>query len=313
MTSAIVECSIGDPCGVGPEVLARVLSEESTRLVRVHAHRDLLLQAAGRADPALATRLANREGETWVASPPGPRPEREPTTAGYNTDWGAYGLKSLSAATSAALGEDHALVTGPLSKLSFIDGGAGPIGHTEFLARAAGIHEDQVLMLFDGDGLRIATLTRHVPLTEVTRRVHADMALRAAELISDYLRPIGVSAPRIVLACLDPHCGEWGGLADTDLDLRETLADVGARLHGPLAADTLFLPKNLHRFDAILCWYHDQAMIPVKMAAFETAANVTLGLPFLRTSPAHGPGYDIAHQGVADPGSMRRALELARA
>ncbi len=311
MSAPTVECSLGDPCGIGPEVLARALGDVAGGCVRLHAGAELLLDAARRTDPALGAALAARQGDTWVAAPPEGRPEGPPPAGRYDPAWGAYGLRSLEAATRAALGHGHALITGPLSKRSFIDGGAGAVGHTEFLARAAGVPEDRVLMLFDGDGLRVATLTRHVPLADVPGRVHPDLALWGATLVTDYLRPRGLDAPRIALACLDPHCGEWGGLADTDLALREALIAAGGRLYGPLAADTLFLPSNLASFDAVLCWYHDQAMIPVKMATFDASANVTLGLPMLRTSPAHGPGYDIAGTGRADDGSMRRAVALA--
>lgn len=277
--------------------------------MQVHAHADLLLDTAQNLDPALAEAFAARQGRTWIAVAPAPRPEGAVPTGGYHPAWGAYALKSLEAATRAALESSHALVTGPLSKRSFIDGRVGAVGHTEFLARASGIPEDDVLMLFDGDGLRIATLTRHIPLAAVPGQVHHDAVRRAARLVTGYL---GKPNPRIALACLDPHCGEWGGLADSDLSLREALATADPRVLGPLAADTLFLPANLSRFDAILCWYHDQAMIPVKLVAFDTAVNVTLGLPILRTSPAHGPGYDIAGKGIANPGSMQRALTLAQ-
>jgi len=303
-----IECSIGDPCGVSPEVLVRSLAEGPVGPVRVHAHADLLLDAAGCLDPALAEAFAERQGHTWIAARPAPRPEGAVPIGGYHPAWGAYALRSLEAATRAALESSRALVTGPLSKHSFIDGRVGAVGHTEFLARASGIPEDDVLMLFDGNGLRIATLTRHIPLAAVPGQVHHDAVRRAARLVAGYL---GKPDPRIALACLDPHCGEWGGLADTDLSLREALATADPRVLGPLAADTLFLPANLSRFDAILCWYHDQAMIPVKLMAFDTAVNVTLGLPILRTSPAHGPGYDIAGKGIADHGSMQRALQLA--
>ncbi|MFH1532534.1 MAG: 4-hydroxythreonine-4-phosphate dehydrogenase PdxA [Pseudomonadota bacterium] len=315
MIPPVAHCSLGDPCGVGPEVLAHVLAGDPAGrapvFLQVHGHADLLLDAIARVDPALPATLAALEGMTWSAAPPDGRPGDAPPIGRYDPAWGAYGLRSLEAATRAALGGGHALVTGPLSKRSFIDGGVGPVGHTEFLARAAGISEDRVLMLFDADRLRVATLTRHIPLAAVTSLVHPDVALRAAALVADHLRPRGIEAPRIAVACLDPHCGEWGGLATTDLALREAFARTGARLYGPLAADTLFLPANLDRFDAVLCWYHDQAMIPIKMAAFDSAANVTLGLPVLRTSPAHGPGYDIAGKGIADAGSMRRAMALA--
>jgi 4-hydroxy-L-threonine phosphate dehydrogenase PdxA len=306
-----VECSLGDPCGVGPEVLARALIGDAAGCIRIHVHGDLLLDAVRAADPALGAALAARQGETWIAAPTEMRPDGALPVGRYDPAWGRYGLRSLEAATRAALDENHALITGPLSKRSFIDGGAGPVGHTEFLARVAGVPEERVLMLFDGDRLRVATLTRHLPLAAVPGRVHPDVALRAAAQVAEYLAPRGVDAPRIALACLDPHCGEWGGLADTDLALRDALAESGARLYGPLAADTLFLPTNLDCFDAVLCWYHDQAMIPVKMAAFDAAANVTLGLPILRTSPAHGPGYDIAGKGAANAGSMQRAVSLA--
>ena len=309
MTPPTIECSLGDPCGVSAEVLVRSLVDVKAGPVRVHAHADLLLGAAQNLTPGLAEAFDALQGRAWIAAPPAPLPEGAVPTGCYHPAWGAYALRSLEAATRAALENNRALVTGPLSKHSFIDGRVGAVGHTEFLARASGIPEDDVLMLFDGDGLRIATLTRHIPLAAVPGRVHHDAVRRAARLVAGYL---GEPDPRIALACLDPHCGEWGGLADTDLSLREALAAAEPRVLGPMAADTLFLPGNLSRFDVILCWYHDQAMIPVKLVAFDTAVNVTLGLPILRTSPAHGPGYDIAGKGIADPGSMQRALTLAQ-
>jgi 4-hydroxythreonine-4-phosphate dehydrogenase len=291
-------------------VLARALGEGTLpALVRVHAHQDLILEIALRIDPALAHGLAGVLGTAWVAEAPGDRPGSPPVPGTWSPEWGLYALRSLDAAVAAALAGGHALVTGPLSKRSFIEGGAGPVGHTEHLARAAGVPEEDVLMLFDAGDLRIATLTRHVPLAAVTGLVNARLVQRAADRVAGYLRARGVTSPRIALACVDPHCGEWGGLADTDLRLRAAIQ--GFDIHGPLAADTLFLPANLQRFHAILCWYHDQALIPVKLLAFDRAVNVTLGLPFVRTSPAHGPGYDVAWKGVGGHGSMRRALELA--
>ncbi|MBM4370851.1 MAG: 4-hydroxythreonine-4-phosphate dehydrogenase PdxA, partial [Deltaproteobacteria bacterium] len=305
-----VECSLGDPCGLGPEVLARALvAGPLAAPVRVHAHGDLLLDIARRISPALGDALASGQGSAWWAEAPGSAPGGLPVAGAWDPAWGAYALRSLEAAADAALARGRPLVTGPLSKRSFLEGGAGPVGHTEHLARRAGVDEEEVLMLFDAGPLRIASLTRHVPLAEVTSRVSVALVRRAVSLVGSYLRGRGVDAPRMALACLDPHCGEWGGLAGTDLELRAALQ--GLEVQGPLAADTLFLPANLQRFDAILCWYHDQAMIPVKLLAFDTAVNVTLGLPVLRVSPAHGPGYDVAWTGVAATGSMRRALEIA--
>ena len=133
----------------------------------------------------------------------------------------------------------------------------------------------------------------------------------AVRVASTYAKNQSTTVRPIAVAAVDPHCGEWGAFSDVDLQVRawiEDLAREGVPVTGPFAADTLFVPHRLVEFDAILCWYHDQGMIPIKLLRFASAVNVTLGLPILRVSPAHGVAYDIAWQGQADPGSFFAAL-----
>jgi 4-hydroxythreonine-4-phosphate dehydrogenase len=172
-------------------------------------------------------------------------------------------------------------------------------------------------MLFDCREFHLSILTRHIPIEEIRSQVRPDTLRRTAMEVLGYLRRLPgwtETAASIVVAGVDPHCGEWGQMSDTDLMVRDWVAKLnveGIPIDGPYPADTLFVPGRMAMGTAFLTWYHDQGMIPVKLLAFDKAVNVTLGLPFLRMSPTHGVAYDIAGQRMADHRSMARAIDLA--
>ena len=211
------------------------------------------------------------------------------------------------------------LVTGPLDKRYFAAMGFPRSGHTEFLASKLAIAGEPVMLFQGGHPLLSAVvLTRHIPLDEVKSRVTPRLLENGVKLVARYNRRLAAMDSRyakpMAVAGIDPHCGEWGEFSDSDLAVRQwvqALQRQGFSIEGPLAADTLFTPSRAAAYSTIFCWYHDQGMVPVKAYAFDAAVNVTLGLPILRTSPAHGVAYDLAWKGLASTGSMANAIALA--
>lgn len=320
----------GDPAGIGPELLVRALGAETPfpGLVYLVSSRVLLERACALLDgvPALseaAVRFRKRLGQGIELVETRAKPSD--SVAIFDSANRAFVLETLEKACDLALERGLGLCTGPCHKRFFEGRLAGGAGHTEYLADRFGVTAP--LMLFDTGEMRVVSLTRHVPLNAVTGMVSETLLRDAVTLLTACLGKIGFSqtgnaptsvdrgAPSLfVLAALDPHCGEWGGFSDVDLKARrwvEQLAREGYSIEGPVPADTLFTPEVRRRFWAILCWYHDQAMIPVKCVSFHSAVNVTLGLPVFRTSPAHGVAYDIAWTGKGDSRSFVRAMELA--
>jgi 4-hydroxythreonine-4-phosphate dehydrogenase len=190
-------------------------------------------------------------------------------------------------------------------------------GHTELLARLSGLKPDQVGMLLVGGGLRVFLVTRHVGLRHAIGALSRGALDQALEVCATGLRRrFGLQRPRIALAALNPHAGEAGAFGSEETRLlgpwvRSRARRTAYRLSGPWPADTVFVDALKGRHDAVLCLYHDQGLIPLKLLAFDSGVNVTLGLPYARTSPDHGTAFAIAGKGKADPGSMAAALALA--
>ena len=212
-------------------------------------------------------------------------------------------------------GDASAVCTGPINKKALKDGAnfAYP-GHTEYLAALAGVGE--VVMMLACPGLRVVPATIHIPLADVpaaltAAKLDAVIRLTHAGLIRDF----GITAPRLAVAGLNPHAGEGGAIGVEEremiIPLLERLRSEGFALQGPLPADTMFHAAARAKYDAAICMYHDQALIPIKTIDFAGGVNVTLGLPFIRTSPDHGTAFDIAGKGVADPTSLIAALRMA--
>jgi len=246
-------------------------------------------------------------------------PERlavRPTPGAPAAENAAAVIRSIERAVAFAVaGEASAIATPPISKKALYDGADFPYpGHTEFLAALGGARR-AVMMLACGE-LRVVPVTIHIPLRAVPDALSEELVVETARIVDRALRrDFGVPAPRLAVAGLNPHAGEQGAMGREDIEIIAPaiarLRATGVDASGPLPADTMFHPAARARYDAALCMYHDQALIPIKTLAFDRGVNVTLGLPFIRTSPDHGVAFDIAGRGVADPTSMIEAIQLA--
>ena len=212
-------------------------------------------------------------------------------------------------------GEAAALCTAPIHKKALKDGaGFAFPGHTEYLAHLAGARD--VVMMLACEALRVVPATIHIPLAEVPRALTRDGLERCIRIThADLQTRFAIAAPRIAVAGLNPHAGEGGAMGMDEIDVITPLLDdlraQGFDIAGPLPADTMFHPAARARYDVAICMYHDQALIPIKTLDFDRGVNVTLGLDFIRTSPDHGTAFDIAGTGTANPSSLIAALRLA--
>jgi 4-hydroxythreonine-4-phosphate dehydrogenase len=232
-----------------------------------------------------------------------------------------YVLAVLERAVRGCLaGEYHAMVTAPVQKSIINDAGIAFTGHTEFLAEKAGA--EHVVMMLVGGGLRVALATTHLPLREVPSAITREGLIKTLHVLDRDLRQrFKIATPRILVAGLNPHSGESGHLGTEDIEvIVPAIAQAvqeGIAASGPIPADTLFVPERVKHADAVLAMYHDQGLPVLKYASFGQGVNVTLGLPFVRTSVDHGTALDLAGTGKADPGSLieaaRLAIELASA
>jgi 4-hydroxythreonine-4-phosphate dehydrogenase len=311
-TSALrIGVTLGDPSGVGPEIVARTLGSapaELRRRVVVFGDAGVLVRAAGPLPGVKieeVTRLAEEDSLPGRPSPAG----------------GAAQVAYLEAAVQAALGGAvDALVTAPLSKTQARAAGFAFPGHTELLAERFGAAEHA--MMLAGPRLRVVLATIHLPLAEVPARLGPGDVARAVFLGGQALaRDFAIARPRLGVCGLNPHAGEGGLFGDEEARLvapgleegRRRLAALGldVELGGPLVPDAAFRQMLDGRWDLIVALYHDQGLIPVKLIDFEEAVNVTLGLPIVRTSPDHGVGYDVAGTDRVRAGSFAAALALA--
>jgi 4-hydroxythreonine-4-phosphate dehydrogenase len=226
-----------------------------------------------------------------------------------------YVLEVLDRAIDGCLrGEYHAMVTAPVQKSVINDAGIVFTGHTEYLAERA--QAPHVVMMLVGGGLRVALATTHLALSEVPRAINGrDLVETLKVMDHDLKKRFGIERPRILVAGLNPHSGESGHFGSEDMAvIAPAIAEARARgidASGPLPADTLFTPERLKHGDCVLAMYHDQGLPVLKYASFGRGVNVTLGLPFVRTSVDHGTALDLAGSGKADPGSLIEAVKLA--
>jgi 4-hydroxythreonine-4-phosphate dehydrogenase len=223
-----------------------------------------------------------------------------------------YVLAVLERAVRGCLsGEYGAMVTAPVQKSVINDAGIAFTGHTEFLAERA--RARHVVMMLVGGGLRVALATTHLPLAQVPAAITRSRLTKTLQVLDHDLRTrFRIAKPRILVAGLNPHSGESGHLGREDLDvISPAIKESGVDATGPIPADTLFVPERLKQADAVLAMYHDQGLPVLKYASFGRGVNVTLGLPFVRTSVDHGTALDLAGTGKADPGSLIEAVKLA--
>jgi 4-hydroxythreonine-4-phosphate dehydrogenase len=295
-----IAISLGDPAGIGPEIVVAAVAaapEELRRRIAIFGDRAPLERAArvmGVSLPAIDLREAGFDAS------PGEPDERS----------GAAQVAYLEAAVAAAQrGEVGAIATAPISKTWARRAGFDFPGHTEMLAARFGGCE--VAMMFAGPRLKVVLATVHVPLREVATVLTRDRIERVTRMFTESLvRDFGIAAPRVGVVGLNPHAGEGGMLgAEDDAIIAPVCAALG--VGGPLVPDAAFRDAVGGRWDGLVAMYHDQALIPVKLVDFEDAVNVTLGLPIVRTSPDHGTAYDIAGRGVARWSSFAAALRLA--
>ena len=306
----------GEPAGVGPEIAAKAWEALGARLPFVW------IGDPAHLPPGTPVREVARASDARDAAasalPVLPLPFAAAATPGRPAPENAAGvIEAIARAVRLAqAGEVAGLVTAPIHKKALKDGaGFAHPGHTEYLAALAGV--PRVAMMLACDGLRVVPATIHVALAEVpgllTRALLTDVILLTHAALR---RDFGVEAPRIAVAGLNPHAGEGGTMGREERDVItpaiEALRAEGMAIAGPLSADTMFHPAARARYDAAVAMYHDQALIPVKTIDFAGGVNVTLGLPFIRTSPDHGTAFDIAGQGRADATSLIAALRMAR-
>ena len=308
--------TMGDPAGVGGEIAIKAW--RSGAVVRPFFCIDDPERLAGLGAPV---REIGAPGEAAAAFPDALPVLAEPLSAPARpaapdpANAGAV-IASIERAVDLVMrGEAAAVVTNPINKKALYDGaGFAYPGHTEFLAALGG--KERSVMMLAAPGLRVVPTTIHIPLAEAPKQLTSELIVWTGRTLAAALRAdFGVQAPRIAVAGLNPHAGEGGAMGEEDDALIrpavEALRAEGIDARGPLPADTMFHAAARESYDAALCMYHDQALIPVKMLDFERGVNVTLGLPFIRTSPDHGTAYDIAGEGVASAVSLIEALNLA--
>ena len=273
----------GDPAGIGPEIAAKAAADPRVRAV---------------CEPVI-----------YAATPRGPFAVGEVSAVAGRAAFDAV----VRAVDDARAGRVQGIATAPVNKAAFAAAGLGWKGHTDLLAHLCSV--GRVAMMFQAPTLRVVLATVHVPLRDVSRLITRELIRETLRLTADELPFFGVPKPRLAVAALNPHAGEGGlmGFEDDEVlapAVREARA-LGIDVSGPHPADTVFGRAARGEFDCVLACYHDQGLIPVKLLAFGTAVNVTLGLPIIRTSVDHGTAFDIAGRGIADHGSMVEAVLLA--
>jgi 4-hydroxythreonine-4-phosphate dehydrogenase len=312
--------SIGDPAGIGPEIVAKAwVARGTSDLPAFFAVGDArAIEAVWRGpllrigDPAEASDIFSNalpvlDIEAHAALTPG-KPGLDGARSALDALEMAIGLTRNGAASG--------LITGPVSKAQLHAIGFTHPGQTEFVAERCGVSGPSVAMMLAGPGLRVVLTTVHIPLAEVSRALTTELIVARGRAAAKGLeRNFGIASPRLAVAGLNPHAGENGMMGDEEEQIIgpaiEQLKQQGIDAFGPVPPDALFTARARLGYDAALCMYHDQGLIPLKALHFDDGVNFTLGLPIVRTSPDHGTAFDIAGQGKADPGAMIAAIRMA--
>jgi len=319
----LVGITMGDVAGIGPEVIAKSLTDEavlaSCRCI-IYGDRDVfssVLRTLG-LDVPLRTLESPEEAAAGVPV----SFLHCPRTGMSRVDYGEMDARAAAnavgyidlATTHALSSKIDAIVTAPINKACIRRAGFPLDGHTNYLAEKSGVRD--FAMMFGGGGLRVVLMTVHIPLTAVAERITEPAVLARIRLTDRHLRSwFGIEKPRIALCGLNPHAGEEGMFGEEErermLPAVRRAKEEGIEVSGPYPADTVFNRCRDGEFDVVIAMYHDQGLLPVKLLAFDEGVNITIGLPFVRTSPDHGTAYDIAGKGIAHPGSMTSAILLA--
>lgn len=322
----VLAVTMGDPAGIGPDIaLAAWQARNALPPFVLVGDPDILAARADRLGLDVPLKVCEPGGDVAEVFPQAlpilPVPLAAPVEAGVPA-------KHSAAAVIAAIekGVDllyaraaSALVTNPINKALLLEGGFSHPGHTEFLGELARRHGDGAfpVMMLASDELRVVPATVHIPLRSVPGALSEALILRTIDVTAQSLkRQFGIASPRIAVTGLNPHAGESGAIGREEIEFivpaiekaqERGMADVS----GPYPADTIFQERLRQSYDAVITMYHDQALVPIKTLAFDRAVNLTLGLPFIRTSPDHGTAYDLAGTGRANPGSLIAAIRLA--
>lgn len=324
VTIPILAITAGEPSGIGPDLCVQIAQQTWDYQILVICDKQLLIDRAQQLGIPLtvsdfdeqAEAQRHKPGHLWVKHVA----LAQASIAGeLNTANGPYVLKTLDIATQGCLDNHwHAMVTAPLHKGVINDADdvktGSFTGHTEYLRDYC--NKEEVVMMLATEDLRVALVTTHLPLREVADAITPDRISRVARILdADLKQFFAIDKPRILVAGLNPHAGEGGHLGMEEINIIEptlqTLNNEGLNLIGPLPADTLYTPKHLEHADATLAMYHDQGLPVLKFHGFGRAANITLGLPIIRTSVDHGTALDLAGTGTADSGSLETALKVA--
>ncbi|MDP9085310.1 MAG: 4-hydroxythreonine-4-phosphate dehydrogenase PdxA, partial [Pseudomonadota bacterium] len=315
-----IAVSLGDPAGIGPEIIAKcwdhrgefglppfVAIGDPRAIGAVWDGRIAVIEDPREAECAFDVGLPLLVIPGSAADIPG-----QPTVAGAHTALDALEL----AVGLARSGTASAVVTGPVSKEALYAIGFTYPGQTEFIAERCGVSGANVAMMLAGPSLRTVPVTTHIPLARVAGTLSAGLIeARGRAALRGLQRSFGIAEPRLAVAALNPHAGEGGTIGREEIEMIEpaiaALRAEGWTVTGPHSADAMFHASARANYDAALCMYHDQALIPLKTLHFEEGVNITLGLPIVRTAPDHGTAFDIAGQDRADPRAMAAALRLA--
>lgn len=281
-----IAITVGDPAGIGPEIALKAAEHSSVLEV---------------CEPVIYGPSLPDELDEFLRG----RVTAEAGAAAYDA--------IVEAVDAVVAGRAEGIATAPVNKEAFAAAGLPWKGHTDLLAHLTGAR--RAVMMFHSDALRVVLATVHIPLAQVPRALTREHLEDVVQLTASEMPRFGYPTPRIAMAGLNPHAGEHGLLGKEEHSVIrpavEALRRNGVDVSGPFPADTVFVRALRGEFDVVVACYHDQGLIPVKLAAFGKAVNVTLGLPLIRTSVDHGTAFDIAGQGIADPGSMIEAVRLA--
>ena len=317
---ALIALTSGEPAGIGPDLCLLLAGTARDCDIVVLGDKDLLLQRA--ASLGLSIRFEDYQLDQEISRAAQcltvlSTPLTTTCAPGkLNPENASAVLALLDRAIDGCLsGEFSAMVTAPVHKGVINDAGIAFQGHTEYLQQRAQV--PQVVMMLTGGGMRVALATTHYALQDVPKHItHDGLSATLRILVHDLRTRFGIPQPRILVAGLNPHAGESGHLGREEIDIIEpvlqTLRKEGMDLLGPLPADTLFNPERLKQADCVLAMYHDQGLPVLKFASFGAGVNITLGLPFIRTSVDHGTALDLAGTGKIETGSLRVALETAK-
>jgi 4-hydroxythreonine-4-phosphate dehydrogenase len=345
MTTAhrpIIAISMGDPLGIGPEIIAKAMGDRRVRSrakFRIYGSASALDSAARQvgvesawarvpADADLATLRASEDHDVLVLDDPAfdfaalrqsvPSPQATATGGEQSFRWVEQCIAAVRSPHDDPRRAD-AMVTAPISKSSWhLAGHTQYPGHTELLAERC--HAKRHGMLFVGPSLRVMLVTIHIPLASVSEQLTLTRVYDAIDLAAQACREMGITSPRIGVCGVNPHAGEGGLMGEEDDRVIRPAVELavshGVDASGPWPGDTVFLkaaapPRGEGRYDCVVAMYHDQGLIPMKLLDRERTVNMTVGLGVVRTSPAHGTAFDIAGRGIADPGSMEAAIDLA--